>query len=357
MTRVMEIRENIVLAPYTTLGVGGPARYFVSVTSQDDLVRATEFAKKNNLPIHLFGKSSNTLIGDNGFPGLVMQVHIREFDSVLEGDAVRLTLGAGEVWDECVARAVERGWGGIECLSGIPGSVGAAPVQNIGAYGASVQDVLDSVEVFDMKEQVLRTFSKEECGLSYRSSMFKTESGKRYCIARVHLRLTRTSMAPIPQYHDLLEYFHGSDVKVSLQDIRNAILEIRTKKGMTFAPGSEEFQSAGSFFKNPVVSAEDFSRVQSLLGACPDGLCANPWFWVQKNGEVKIAAACLIERAGFPKGYREERVGISPRHALSLINRGGATASEIIGLAQRIHNEVHDRFGVSLEREVEYIGV
>lgn len=354
---MLEIQENIVLAPYTTLGVGGPARYFVSVTSQDDLVDAVAFAQKNNLSMYLLGKSSNTLIGDAGFPGLVMRVCIRGFNFSIDGDGVRLTIGAGEVWDECVARAVQQGWSGIESLSGIPGSVGAAPVQNIGAYGVSVQDVLESVDVFDMSEKVMRTFSKDECGLSYRSSMFKTEEGKRYCITRVHLRLARSSTARVPQYHDVQEYFRGSQEEIPIRDIRSALLEIRSQKGMTLMPGSEGFKSVGSFFKNPVVSHEDFAHIQSVLTVCPDGLCTDPWFWMQKNGTVKVAAACLIERSGFLKGYREGRVGISPRHALSLINLGGASAAEIVQLAQKIHDEVYTRFGVSLEHEVEYIGV
>ncbi|MDP2630365.1 MAG: UDP-N-acetylmuramate dehydrogenase [Candidatus Uhrbacteria bacterium] len=352
-----EIQENIMLAPYTTLGVGGPARYFVSVASQDDLIDAVAFASEKNLPIYLLGKSSNTLFGDDGFPGLVMQVSICGFKYSFEGENVHLVLGAGEVWDECVARAVEQGWSGIESLSGIPGSVGASPVQNIGAYGVSVQDVLESVDVFDMKDKVMRTFSKDECGLSYRSSMFKIEAGKRYCVTRVHLRLVLSSMAPVQQYHDLQSYFHGSTEDVPIRDIRSALLEIRTQKGMVFVPGADTYKSVGSFFKNPVVSPEGFARVRSTLAACPDGLCADPWFWVQKNGDVKIAAACLIERSGFPKGYSERNVGISPQHALSLINRGGASASEIVQLAQKIQDEVHTRFGVSLEREVEYVGV
>lgn len=353
---MIDIREHVPLAPYTSFGVGGPAHFFVDSTQSDDVVQAVAFAKKNNLGLLILGGSSNVLISDEGFPGLVLHIRMKGTAVSFQGDAVLLRVGAGEDWDSIVALCVRRGWSGIECLSGIPGSVGAAPVQNIGAYGKSAQDALVSVEVFDTKESTLRTLSADECCFSYRNSIFKTPEGAHYIITHVVLRLFRSSSAPVPAYHDLSSAFAGVSGEVPIADIRRAVIQARAKKGMVLLPGYERMKSAGSFFKNPVVEPDVFACVQSIVASHPDGSCADPWFWVQQDGRVKAAAACLLECAGFPKGHSRGTVGISPYHALAIINTGGARASDIAAFAKEIQERVQSMFGVSLEREVQYVG-
>lgn len=349
-------QEHVSLAQYSTFGVGGTARFFVDITSDDDVSGAVAFAKEQSLPLLILGGSSNILVSDEGFPGLVGHITMNGHEVSIQGDDVFLTVGAGESWDSIVALCVEQGWSGIECLSGIPGSVGAAPVQNIGAYGHSIQEVLVSVDVFDTNSCVMSSLTADECQFSYRSSIFKTPEGAHFIITLVTLRLSRTSTAPIPSYHDLATAFHGTSSEVPIVDIRKAVIEARVKKGMVLIPGYEQFKSAGSFFKNPVVQAAIFSHARPTIQSHPDGSCADPWFWSQSDGRIKVSAACLLECAGFPKGFTQGNVGISPRHALAIINRGGARASDIAALASTIQKKVHDLFGIDLEREVRYIG-
>lgn len=349
------LREQVLLAPFTSFGVGGPARFFAIVKNQDELEQAVCFADERNLPIFILVGGSNVVISDSGFPGLVIRMEMKGIEATYEGGAVFVCVGAGESWDALVARSVAEGWGGLECLSGIPGSVGAAPVQNIGAYGASVGPFVERVEVFDRKEKKIKILSNADCVFSYRDSIFKHSEGSSYIITNVTFRLARATLAEIPSYHDLKEFF-GKKTDAPLVDIRNAIIEIRSRKGMVLLAGHETYKSAGSFFKNPVVLSEVFARVKAALASCPDGACAPPWHWVQQDGTVKIAAACLVEAAGFHKGYREGLAGISPKHALSIINLGGAQASDIVALAEKIQKKIYERFGVILEREAQYIG-
>jgi UDP-N-acetylmuramate dehydrogenase len=354
---VLEIKEHILLAPYSTFGVGGPAQYFATITRTDDLAEAVGTAKKNGLPIFILGGSSNILISDEGIPGLVLRILMKGREVSFDGEHVLLRIGAGEEWDSIVAFCVEHGWSGIECLSGIPGSVGASPVQNIGAYGHSIQDVLVSADVFDTHTATMSTLSAQACALSYRTSIFKTPEGSRYIITHVLLRLSRTSLAPVPSYHDLALSFAGHTGDVPIADIRRAVIEARAKKGMVLIPGYEHFKSAGSFFKNPIIEPGAFIRVQAIVKSHPDGSCADPWFWAQHDGRVKVAAACLLECAGFPKGFTQGSVGISARHALAIVNTGGARASDIAAFAKNIQERVYKLFGVSLEREVQYVGL
>lgn len=352
---MIDIREHVLLAPLTSFGVGGPARFFTAVNNQDKLEQAVRFADERNLPIFILVGGSNVVVCDSGFPGLVIRVEMKGIEATYERGAVFVCVGAGESWDAFVARCVAEGWGGLECLSGIPGSVGAAPVQNIGAYGASVRSFVYCVEVFDRKEKKIKMLSNAECAFSYRDSIFKHSEGSSYIITNVTFRLARATLAAIPSYHDLKEFFKKKTV-APLADIRNAIIEIRSRKGMVLLAGHETYKSAGSFFKNPVVSPEVFARVETALSHCLDEACAPPWYWVQQDGTVKIAAACLMEAAGFHKGYCEGLVGISPKHALSIINLGDALASEIVALAEKIQNKIYERFGVTLEQEAQYIG-
>lgn len=366
---MIDIREQVPLAPQTTLGVGGPARFFVTVTNQEELLDAVHFAEENGAPIFVLVGGSNVVISDSGFPGLVIKMQMKGIEAHFDGDDVLVRAGAGDVWDSLVAYCVERGWSGLECLSGIPGSVGAAPVQNIGAYGVSVAPFVHHVEVFDRASKKIHILSAGDCAFAYRDSIFKHPEGSSYMITHVTFRLKKSAITHTPSYHDIQNYFSespglrrgfarelGMTDEVSLADLRNAIIEIRSRKGMVLLPGYETYKSAGSFFKNPVVIPDVFLRARAAVGACPDGACTPPWFWSQKDGQVKIAAACLLEASGFPKGYREGRVGISPKHALAIINCGGATAAEIVAFAEKIQQRVLNKFGISLQPEAHYIG-
>lgn len=352
---MIDIREHVPLAPLTTLGVGGPARFFVSVSSQEDLIEAVRFADERSLPLFILVGGSNVVISDEEFSGLVIKMEMKGIEATVDGDHALVRVGAGESWDECVRYCVLRGWSGIECLSGIPGSVGAAPVQNIGAYGVSVASFIYQVDVFDRTSKEIVALSASECVFGYRDSIFKHPEGSSFIITHVTFRLLRSSLGTVPQYHDIQAQF-GAETQAPIADLRNAIVEIRAKKGMIVLSGYETFKSAGSFFKNPVVSPEQCTDIEKALTEHPDGACAPPWFWVQKDGQVKIAAACLLEASGFPKGYRDGSVGISPKHALAIINCGDAKARDVVAFAEKIQQRVLQQFGIRLESEVQYIG-
>lgn len=352
---MIDIKENVALAPLTTLGVGGQARFFVTVENAEALQEAVRFADKMSVPLFILVGGSNVVISDQGFPGLVIRVALSGIDATFDGDRVLVRAAAGESWDAFVEYCVSHGWQGIECLSGIPGSVGAAPVQNIGAYGVSVSSSIHTVEVFDRRDASITILTSDTCAFAYRDSIFKHPEGAHFIILSVMFSLSRAGVGPLPPYHDLQERFPDQR-EASLHDLRKAILEIRSAKGMVILPGYEIYKSAGSFFKNPVVDPEAFARIETSLIGYPNRACTPPWFWAQKNGQIKIAAACLIETVGFPKGYSEGQVGISPKHALAIINRGGATACEIRTFAEKIEQAVREKFGVVLEREVQCIG-
>lgn len=352
---MIDIREHVPLAPLTTLGVGGPARFFVSVSSQEDLIEAVRFADERSLPLFILVGGSNVVISDEGFSGLVIKMEMKGIETTVDGDHVFVRAGAGELWDGLVDYCVRQGLSGLECLSGIPGSVGAAPVQNIGAYGVSVAPCIYQVDVFDRASKEIRTLSAPECAFGYRDSIFKHPEGSCFIITHVTFRLQRSSHGVVPQYHDLLAQFRA-ETEAPIADLRNAIVEIRAKKGMVVLPGYETFKSAGSFFKNPVVSQEQCTDTEKALMEYPDGACTPPWFWVQKDGQVKIAAACLLEASGFAKGYHEGSVGISPKHALAIINCGDARAADVVAFAEKIQQRVQQQFGIRLEPEAQYIG-
>lgn len=352
---MIDIREHVPLASLTTLGVGGPARFFVSVSSQEDLIEAVRFADERSVPMFILVGGSNVVISDEGFSGLVIKMEMKGIEATIDGGHVLVRAGAGELWDGLVDYCVRQGFSGLECLSGIPGSVGAAPVQNIGAYGVSVAPFIYQVDVFDRTSKEIAALSAAECAFGYRDSIFKHPEGSSFIITHVTFRLRGSSLGIVPQYHDLQAQF-GSETQAPITDLRNAIVEIRAKKGMVVLPGYETFKSAGSFFKNPVVSQQQCTDMEKALSEYPDGACAPPWFWPQKDGQVKIAAACLLEASGFPKGYCEGSVGISPKHALAIINCGDARASDVVAFAEKIQQRVLQQFGVRLEPEAQYIG-
>ncbi len=354
MSRTFETREHVPLAPLTTLGVGGPARYFAEAHSVDDLREAVGWAEAQRLPLFLLGGGSNLLVSDSGFPGLVVKMGLRGVER--QGDV--FTAYAGEEWDALVARAVEAGCAGIECLSGIPGTVGGTPVQNVGAYGQEVSETIVSVEALDLQTREMLTFANAECGFSYRQSRFNTTGRGRYAIVRVSYKLAPDGEPKI-EYRDLREYFARNSSparnglgRQSLRDVREAVRVVRRSKAMLLVEGDEDARSAGSFFKNPVVTAEEYERLQHVAEA--RGLRIPSYPALQQAH--KVPAAWLVEQAGFHKGYTRGPVGISGKHALAIVNRGGATAADVIALKNEIQAAVCDQFGIELQPEPVFVG-
>ena len=376
--KLSRLAENEPLAPYTTFKIGGPAKYFFTAKSADDMARAVRAALDCGVPFFVLAGGSNILVSDNGFDGLVILSAIMGCVFASEGDQVIATVGAGENWDNFVAKCVGQNLSGIECLSGIPGTVGAAPVQNIGAYGQSVDSVIRTVEAVDSATGTRVTFDNTQCEFGYRTSIFKKTPG-RYIIMQVTFVLTPGG-APLITYHDLKQYFGASQVSPpsqggdsgvvyhsapppatpqgggetyapSLAEVRRAVIEIRARKGYVIMPEYECYKTAGSFFMNPIITQDQFENLQRMIKGCPD-----PWFWPLPDGTVKVSAACLLQSAGFLKGYRRGRAGISPKHSLSLVNFNGASASDIVALVQDIKTRVREKFDIMLQEEVQMVG-
>ena len=349
----MLVQENIPLAPLTTFRIGGPARFFVEAKSRGEVKEAVDFARARNLPLFILGGGSNLVISDAGWPGLVLKIAITGIErqpAEVDGKAI-FDVGVGESWDDFVSTAVAANCGGVECLSGIPGSVGGTPVQNVGAYGQEVSDTIESVEVFDLKDSQIRELCHEACGFAYRSSIFNTTERGRFIILRVMYALTPDA-APHLAYVDLKRYFEGHATPPTLAEIREAVRQIRARKGMLIVEGDPDCRSAGSFFKNPIVTEHQAASVALAAGADPPRFTARP----DHPGSVKLPAAWLIEKAGFAKGYSLGRAAISAKHTLAIVNLGGATAAEILALADKIGSAVSGRFGIQLEMEPVMLG-
>jgi UDP-N-acetylmuramate dehydrogenase len=347
----LAIQENVPLAGFTTFGVGGPAHCFVEVSTQEEAAQALAYAREHVLPLLVLGGGSNVLISDSGFPGLVILNRIKGFSVARDNDSVLVTAGGGEDWQYFADRCVAEGWQGIECLAGIPGTVGASPVQNIGAYGQEVSQTIVQVEALDTATGNAVRFGKEQCGFGYRRSVFNSTEAGRYLITGVTFRLVPGG-APHIAYRELEERL-AANIAPTLDDLRDTVLAIREGKGLLIREGFEYFKSAGSFFKNPVVMLEEYERIVRVVEGA--GGFAN-WAWPMESGTVKISAACLIQCAGFQRGHRKGAVGISPRHTLIMVNYGGASAREIIGFAAEVRLHVYERFGVPLVPEVRLIG-
>ncbi|MEK7212722.1 MAG: UDP-N-acetylmuramate dehydrogenase, partial [Patescibacteria group bacterium] len=283
----MNILENVPLAPLTTMGVGGPARYFVEVKSEDEAREALKFASGKDLPVFVLGGGSNIIIADSGLPGLVIKNGITGFEVQNLGDKVRVEVGAGENWDEFVKRTVEMGFAGVENLSGVPGTVGSAPVQNIGCYGQSAEETIREVRAFHIKTGEPRIFSGADCEFSYRDSIFRSKESGRYFITEVVFELIPGGKANVSSYQDVEKYFADWNRTPSLIEMRQALLTIRARKGMVVLLGYETYQSVGSFFKNPVISAEDFVRVRAMV--------EKPAFTEFRRGEVERPASAKAE--------------------------------------------------------------
>jgi UDP-N-acetylmuramate dehydrogenase len=348
----MLIREQVALAPFTTLGVGGPARHFAEAATEADVIEAVEFARSRQLPLFVLGGGSNVVIADAGFAGLVLRVAVAGLsDSAISQEEVLFIAAAGVEWDDLVAQTVDSNCAGLECLSGIPGTVGGTPVQNVGAYGQEAAETIREVRTLDLQSMQVRTLSNAECGFTYRSSIFNTTERGRYIILQVSFRL-RPGGKPGLRYADLQKYFAERGGDPTLADVRKAVREIRHRKAMLLVPGDEDARSAGSFFKNPIVPPAFFDELAARLKSRGQQLPSYP----AAAGFRKLPAAWLVEHAGFAKGYSRGAAGISRRHALAIINRGGATAADIIALKDEIQGRVLREFGIELQPEPVFVG-
>jgi UDP-N-acetylmuramate dehydrogenase len=343
----LAIEEAVPLAPLTTLKVGGAARFFAEVRSEEELSDAVAFAESRGLPLMVLGGGSNVVISDRGFDGLVVRVALRGMTFTASGDFRLATAAAGEDWDGFVSECVARGLQGIECLSGIPGTVGGTPVQNVGAYGQEVSQTIDSVRVLDTRTRTFATLSAEACGFGYRSSLFNTAERGRYIVTSVSFRLVPDG-APMTGYPSLREALRGPEP--TLAEVREAVREIRRSKGMLAGQRGPEGNSAGSFFKNPIVTPEKAAAVRASVAG------SDVPVFDAAEGMKKLSAAWLIEQAGFGKGTVLGAAAVSPLHSLALINRGGASAAELVALKLAIESAVEARFGIRLETEPQLVG-
>lgn len=348
------LQRDVPLAPLTTLGIGGPARFFIRATTVDDLRDAVSWARANDHPLFILGGGSNLLVSDEGFAGLVLHVALRGM--VVEGvdrTSATIRVAAGEPWDDLVSMAVARSWAGIECLSGIPGSTGATPIQNVGAYGQEVSETIIRVEAIEVASGRVVTLTSDECHFGYRSSVFKGEAKGRFLVTAVTFRLRPGGEANI-RYPELKTLLEANGVASSdLMRVRDAVIAIRKRKGMVLDRNDPDTRSDGSFFMNPIVDRNAFetflARAQLVAGAGEI-----PSF--PAGEEVKLSAAWLIEHAGFRKGFVHGNVGLSSKHSLAVINRGGGTAREVRELVTMIQDAVRSRFGVEIHPEPNFIG-
>jgi UDP-N-acetylmuramate dehydrogenase len=331
------------LSDHTTLRLGGPAKAWVRAETEADLIEAVSAADAAGEPVLVLGGGSNVVVADEGFAGTVVEVATRGITSDLDDDVdascsgATVRVAAGEPWDPFVAMAVERRWSGIEALAGIPGHVGATPIQNVGAYGQEVSQTIATVRVWDRKLRGVRTFAAADCGFGYRTSRFKQDPGR-------HVVLDVTFQLPLGTYGAPLAYAELARAlnlevgqRALIESVREGVLALRTRKGMVLDPADHDTWSAGSFFTNPVVGPD----------AVPDDAPA----WPQPDGAVKTSAAWLIEHAGFGKGYGNDSVSLSTKHTLALTNRGSATTDGLLALARELRDGVREKFGITLVNE------
>jgi UDP-N-acetylmuramate dehydrogenase len=336
------------LADYTTLRLGGPAARFVEVADEAAIVAAVREADAHGTPLLILAGGSNLVVADAGFPGTVLRIASRG----IAADGDRLTVAAGEPWDPFVARCVAEGRAGVECLAGIPGSVGATPIQNVGAYGQEVAETIVSVRAYDRERGRVEELPAEACGFRYRSSAFKRTPG-RWVVLAVTYALPRQPISRPVRYAELARALGVAEGETApLVDVREAVLALRRRKGMVLDAADPDTVSAGSFFTNPVLDPDAFAALERRF---PDGTRV-PRF-PQPDGSVKTSAAWLIERAGFTRGYGDPRtVAISGKHTLALTNRGAGTTAQLVALAREIAAGVRESFGVELEPEPVFVG-
>lgn len=340
----MEFREQVPLAPYTTFSIGGPARWFADAASEEDVVEAVRFARQRELPVFILGGGSNLLVSDEGFPGLVLHIAIKGIEQL---ESIFRVAG-GEDWNNFVSHVVDKSYAGIECLAGIPGTVGGTPVQNVGAYGQEVAETIAEVRVLDLSTMQFEDLTPQACGFAYRQSIFNSRERGRYIVTRVDYKLQKNG-SPRIAYADLQKHFASTASGPTLAEVSAAVRNIRHQKGMLIVANDPDCRSAGSFFKNPVIAAEHYTRLaQRYGGEVPH--------YPALEGKIKLPAAWLLDQAGFHKGYTLGLAGISSRHTLALINKGQARAADILALRDRIIAEVEAKFCIRLEPEPVILG-
>ena len=361
----MREEYGVLLSGLTTMRVGGPARRLVTAATTDELVDAVREVDDADEPLLVIAGGSNLVVSDEGFAGSVVRVATSgvsvETSHGSGSGVVSVRVAAGEVWDDVVVQAVAQGWSGIEALSGIPGCAGATPVQNVGAYGQEVAQVISSVRVWDRREQQVRTFDNAGCQFTYRHSLFKAEP--RYVVLEVLFQLELSPLSGPVAYADLARALGvRAGERVPMAQARESVLAQRRLRGMVLDAGDHDTWSCGSFFTNPIMSATSFAalqeRVQNRLGdgGGPDGASIVPRFDAP-SGQVKTSAAWLIDQAGFGKGYgMPGPAAVSSKHPLAVTNRGSATTADVVALAREIRDGVHQAFGVSLVNEPVLVG-
>jgi UDP-N-acetylmuramate dehydrogenase len=338
------IQRDVPLAPLTTLELGGPAKHFVRVDDESALADALRWAADEGMPSAILGGGSNLIVPDAGYDGLIVQMGIANVD--FRGDGT-VDAGAGVPWETVVDGAVSRDWAGLECLTGIPGSTGATPIQNVGAYGQEVAEVVARVRVLRRDTLTFEELGPEDCAFGYRDSLFKREPD-RFIVSAVRLALRPNGLGTV-RYGELQKSI-GADA--TLADIRRAVLRLRRRKSMLIEQDDPNRRSVGSFFVNPIVGAAEAERV--VAQAVSDNLAASPADvprYPADDGKVKLAAGWLIEKAGIERGTRRGAIGVSTNHALALVHHGGGTTADLLAFADEIRVRVRDRFGIDLERE------
>lgn len=337
---MLEIKENVILAPYTTLGVGGPAEFFAVARSEEEMSALASEARERGLRFTIIGGGSNILVSDDGIKGLVVVNDIKAVSSTIVGDEVFIEAGAGEEWDSVVDLAVRSGWWGLENLSAIPGKVGATPVQNVGAYGVEVGELIEQVRALNLLSGEVNRMSKSDCGFGYRDSIFKTATGRNLVILSVTYRL---SLLPKPKLHyqDLSRRFGDLDEgQVDVAAIRQAVIEIREGK----FPNWKQIGTAGSFFKNPVIDKEQYETLAAKYPGLPG--------YAEGDTKVKVSLGWILDNICGLRGQREGNVGLYDKQALVLVNFGGATALEIKNFSDKVCDEVFKKTGIEIEMEV-----
>lgn len=361
MSGSFAVESSVALAPYTTIGLGGVAAQFVRCTTIQDIQTALGHARTEGLPVHILGGGSNTVFADEGFAGLVIRIDTRDVECIPEQDTTVVIAAAGEPWDELVVQTIERGLAGLECLSGIPGLVGATPMQNVGAYGQEVAQAIEWVEVIDRESGQLEKIKKDDCGFGYRTSRFKQQDAQRYVVVSVAYRL-KNDAVPHLQYPQLQAALEDRSVGVgveALQRVREAVLTLRRGKSMVVDAADPHSRSCGSFFTNPVIPKAALATLQQQYPEAPffeaeeSAHSTAQASWIGTH--VKIPAAWCIEHAGFSKGEKRDGIGISPNHPLALVNYGGTTV-QLLAFAAEIQQRVKDVLGIELQQEPITIG-
>ena len=343
---MIDIKQNQDLKEYTTMKVGGPARFFCELKNENELVEIRKFVQDKSLAVRVLGRGSNVVVSDQGFDGLVILNSIMGINLTDAANGV-IEAGAGEEWDKLVQFAINNGLGGIECLSWVPGSVGAAPVMNIGCYGQEASETIDKVTVFNIQTGEISEFGNKQCQFGYRTSIFR-QTENLHIVLRVRFKLN-VGKSGLIRYKDLQSEFKDNAEPPTLMDVRNELFKIRGRKGMVLTP-TEGYKSVGSFFKNPLINKNKFGELVKKI------IDEKGWFWPSGNEMIKVSAAKIIEYAGFNKGDIFGNVGLSPKHPLAIINLGQASASDVKGLAERIKAQVASKTEVVLEEEAEFVG-